>query len=137
MAGSLIQVCEAAGISRPAVPFWGHEPRPATGWTDPERVAAWMYNTAGGQRTQWRVPDVPFVMETFCMGDHGIVSGYRAETTGAVVPVFLVPRNDPAEACGLGLYRSTLYLFTALVHRGTRRRRPAQRRRAPADAPGP
>ena len=22
-------------------------------------------------------PDAPFIVETFCMGDHGIVSGYR------------------------------------------------------------
>jgi hypothetical protein len=118
MAGSLIQVCEAAGMSRPIVLFWGHEPRQATGWTDPERVAAWMYNTAAEHRTQWRVPDVPFVMETFCMGDHGIVSGYRAETTGAVVPILLSPRNDAAEAWGLGLYRSTLYSFTAALGAG-------------------
>lgn len=118
MVGSLIQVCEAAGMSRPAVLFWGHEPRQATGWTDPERVSAWMYNTAAERRTQWRVPDVPFVMETFCMGDHGIVSGYRAEASGAVVPVLLAPRNDAAEAWGLGLYRSTLYSFTTALGPG-------------------
>ena len=117
MVGSLIQVCEAAGMSRPTALFWGHEPRPATGWTDPERVAAWMYNTATGQ-IQWRVPDVPFVMETFCMGDQGIVSGYRAKADGAVVPVLLAPRNDAAEAWGLGLYRSTLYAFTAALGSG-------------------
>ncbi len=40
MAASLIGVCEAAGMSRPHVLFWGHEPRPATRWTDPERVAS-------------------------------------------------------------------------------------------------
>ncbi len=40
-----------------------------------------MYNTATGQGLQWRVPDAPFIMETFCMGDHGIVSGYHPGTT--------------------------------------------------------
>ena len=35
MVASLIQVCEAARMSRPRILFWGHEPRPATGWTDP------------------------------------------------------------------------------------------------------
>jgi hypothetical protein len=28
--------------------FWGHEPRPATGWNDPEHLAAWMYSTTTG-----------------------------------------------------------------------------------------
>ncbi len=49
MAASLIGVCEAAGMSRPHVLFWRHEPRPATGWTDPERVASFVYNTATAQ----------------------------------------------------------------------------------------
>ena len=115
MVGSLIQVCEAAGMSRPSVLFWGHEPRPATGWTDPERVAAYMYNTATGQGLQWRVPDAPFVMETFCMGDHGIVSGYRTDAAGQIQPVLLSPSNDAAEAWGLRLYRSTLYAFCAAL----------------------
>jgi hypothetical protein len=118
MAGSLIRVCESAGMSRPAVLFWGHEPREATGWTDPKQVAAFMYNTSTGQGLQWRVPDVPFVMETFCMGDHGIVSGYSADA-GHIRPVLMSPRNDAAEAWGLGLYRSTLYAFcTALDAEG-------------------
>lgn len=73
MAASLIGVSEAAGMSRPHILFWGHEPRAATGWTDPERVGSFVYNTATGQGLGWRVPDAPFVMETFCMGDHGIV----------------------------------------------------------------
>ena len=75
MAGSLIHLCESAGMGRPTVLFWGHEPRLATGWTDPDVVAAYMYNTATGHGLEWRDPDVPFLMETFCMADHGIVSG--------------------------------------------------------------
>jgi hypothetical protein len=58
-----VLVCEAAGMGRPHVLFWGHEPRSATGWTDPERVGAYVYNTATGQawdgrfltlRSSWR-----------------------------------------------------------------------------------
>ena len=64
MAASLIRVCEAAGMARPHILFWGHEPRPATGWTDPERVGSYVYNTATGHGLGWRVPDAPFVMET-------------------------------------------------------------------------
>jgi hypothetical protein len=85
MAGSFIELCESAGMGRPAVLFWGHEPR-ATGWTDPDTVAAYMYNTATGQGLHWRVPNVPFIMETFCMADHGIVSGYRRDPTGRSTP---------------------------------------------------
>lgn len=118
MVGSLIGVCEAAGMSRPAVLFWGHEPRSATGWTDPERVAAYMYSTATGQGMRWRVPNVPFIMETFCMGDHGIVSGYHADAAGQVQPVLKSPRNDAAEAWGLDLYRSTLHAFSAALDPG-------------------
>jgi hypothetical protein len=120
MAGSFIELCEGAGKAsgRPAVLFWGHEPR-ATGWTDPELVAAWMYNTATGHGLQWRVPDAPFIMETFCMGDHGIVSGYRRDTDGTIRPSLLSARNDAADAWGLPLYRSVLYAFTdALVGDG-------------------
>jgi hypothetical protein len=118
MVGSLIKVCETAGMSRPAVLFWGHEPRPATGWTDPERVAAYMYNTATGHGLEWRVPDVPFVMETFCMGDHGIVSGYCKDAAGMVHPELLSSRNDVAEAWGLRLYRSALYAFITALDAG-------------------
>ena len=42
------------------------------------------------------------------MGDHGIVSSYRPDATGTIQPGLLSPRNDPAQAWGLALYRSTL-----------------------------
>jgi hypothetical protein len=111
MAGAFIELCESVGMSRPAVLFWGHEPR-ANGWTDPDGVAAWMYNTATGHGLQWRVPNAPFIMETFCMADHGIVSGYRKDAYGTIRPEVLSPRNDAADGWGLGLYRSVLYAFT-------------------------
>ncbi len=47
------------------------------------------------------------------MGDHGIVSGYRAGVAGLTEPVLLSAPNDAAEAWGLRLYRSTLYAFCA------------------------
>jgi hypothetical protein len=109
MAGSFIELCEAAGMSRPTVLFWGHEPR-ATGWTDP-CVASYMYNTATGQGLHWRVPDAPFIMETFAMADHGIVSGYREDSDGTVLPELMSPASEQAAAWGLGLYRSVLFAF--------------------------
>jgi hypothetical protein len=113
MAGSFIELCEAAGMSRPTVLFWGHEPR-ATGWTDP-LVVAYMYNTATGEGLRWRVPDVPFLMETFCMADHGIVSGYWKDATGTIHPELMSPDNNVARDWGLGLYRSVLYAFTTAL----------------------
>lgn len=115
MVASLIHVCEAAGMSRPHILFWGHEPRPVTGWTNPGRVGAYVDNTAKAQGLRWRVPDAPFVMESFCMGDHGVVSGYRANATRAGRARALVARNDAAEAWGLRLCRSTLYEFCAAL----------------------
>jgi hypothetical protein len=110
MAGALIQVCELAGMTRPHILFWGHEPR-ATGWTDPRRVAAYMYNLATGQGTNWRVPDAPFAVETFCMGDHGIVTGYRRTAPAGVEPVLASRANTAARAWGMPLYRQSLYAF--------------------------
>ncbi|CAM3954345.1 hypothetical protein NONI108955_01330 [Nocardia ninae] len=114
MIGSLVQVCETAGLQRPHVLLWGHEPRP-TGWTDPEKVAAFIYNTAVGQGLNWRVPDAPFLVETFCMGDHGIVSGYHREPSGEVAPILQSKTNLGADTWGLDIYRSTLYEFAAAL----------------------
>ena len=116
MAGSFIELCEAAGMARPAVLFWGHEPR-ATGWTS-ATVAAYMYNTATGQGLAWRVPDAPFIMETFCMADHGIVSGYQTDAAGRVYPNLTSQANNAADAWGLELYRSALYAFVAALPPG-------------------
>ena len=57
-------------------------------------------------------------METFCMGDHGIVSGYREGGGGQVEPVLLSPVNDAAVAWGFRVYRSTLYAFCAELEAG-------------------
>jgi hypothetical protein len=80
MSGSFIELCEAAGtgFGRPAVLFWGHEPR-ATGWTDPDLVAAWMYNTATGHGLQWRVPDAPwFVLRWLNSARSRLALGWEA-----------------------------------------------------------
>jgi hypothetical protein len=110
MIGSLVSVCEARGMSRPNVLLWGHEPR-ATGWTDPERVAAYMYDTSRGEGLDLRVPDAPFIVESFCMGDHGILSGYRKTPAGRIEPILSAETNSAADAWGLKVYRSVLYAF--------------------------
>lgn len=107
MVGSLVEVVEGADLSRPFVFFWGHEPRP-DGWTDSKRLFAYVYDTARGEGLQWRVPDVPFIVETFCMGDHGIFAGYRREADGRISATLRSERNAGADPWGLGIYRSTL-----------------------------
>ncbi len=74
-----------------------------------------MYNTATGLGTRWRVPDAPFAVETFCMGDHGIVTGYRRSAASRVDPVLAAPDNPPARAWGLPLYRQALHAFCSAL----------------------
>jgi hypothetical protein len=119
MVGALYSILNEANLPGPRTFLWGHEPR-ASGWTDPELVTAFMYNTAGAPGRQWRVPDVPFIVETFCMADHAIVSGYRRTPDGRVV-ADLEAANAPVAEWGLDLYRSTIYEFCsalALTHAG-------------------
>jgi hypothetical protein len=108
MIGALVRVGEDAGMQRPHALLWGHEPR-ASGWTDPDRVSAWMYNTATGEGSSLRVPDAPFLVETFCMGDHGVVTGYRRRPDDQIAPILAADLNTPARDWGLALYRTVLY----------------------------
>lgn len=108
MVGALLTACDVPAAARPHVLFWGHEPRPS-GWTDPDRVTAYMYNIATGHGLDLRVPDAPFLVETFCMGDHGIVTGYRRTPTGEIEADLQSTGNPAAEGWGLHLYRSTIY----------------------------
>ncbi len=110
MISSLVKVCEADGGQRPHVLFWGHEPR-ATGWTDPDRVTAFCYNTVLREGLRWRVPDAPFIVETFCMADHGIVTGYEPDADGRVGVILQSEANTDAKDWGIDLYRATLYAF--------------------------
>jgi hypothetical protein len=74
-----------------------------------------MYNAAIGQGMHWRIPDAPFAVETFCMGDHGIVTGYRRSAGPRIDPVLAAPDNPPARAWGLPLYRQALYAFCSAL----------------------
>ncbi|MFF7941592.1 hypothetical protein ACFZC5_17915 [Nocardia gamkensis] len=111
MINSLARACGITGPQRPHVLLWGYEPREVDP-ADFDQVAAYMYNTATGDGLQWRVPDAPYLIETFCMGDHGIVLSYSKTPAGPVQPVLQTSGNPTAEAWGLHTYRSTLYAFT-------------------------
>jgi hypothetical protein len=74
-----------------------------------------MYNTATGEGLALRVPDAPFILETFCMADHGIVSRYERDAARPVQPVLLAATNEAAAKWGLRLYRATLFAFCAAL----------------------
>lgn len=108
MVGSLIKIM--GDVSRPRILFWGHEPR-ASGWTDDSRVAAYMYNSARRDGMNLRVPDAPFLVESFCMADHGIVSGYRWGEGGLVEAELQSATNIDAIEWGIDRHRATIYAF--------------------------
>lgn len=108
MVGSLIKT--TGDVSRPHILFWGHEPR-ASGWTDDRRVAAFMYNSARREGMQLRVPDAPFLIETFCMADHGIVAGYQRDDENRVQAILQSDENRDALDWGIELYRSAIFAF--------------------------
>ncbi|MGW4412120.1 hypothetical protein ACWEJ6_49540 [Nonomuraea sp. NPDC004702] len=113
MIGALHSILTDADLAVPYTFFWGHEPR-ATGWTDPELISAYMYNTVAEPGVKWRVPDVPYIVETFCMANHAIVSGYQREGSGPIEAV-LESSNAPVSAWGLDVFRSTIYAFCSAL----------------------
>ncbi|WP_182884189.1 hypothetical protein [Microbispora sp. H10885] len=79
-----------------------------------------MYNTIAEPGVQWRVPDVPYIVETFCTADHAIVSGYRSTASGQI-EAMLESINPPVSAWGFDVYRAAIYAFCSalsLTHAG-------------------
>jgi hypothetical protein len=108
MIGALTAVTE--GLPQPRVFFWAHEPR-TTGWTDPARLRAYMYNTATRDGIDLRVPDTPYIIETFCMSDHGIVADYQRDPDGHIEGLAERPTNPAVEAWGFHVFRSAVDEF--------------------------
>jgi hypothetical protein len=103
MIGALTTI--TSGLPQPQVFFWGHEPR-ATGWSQPDRISAYMYSTEGDTSSGYRVPDTPYIIETFCMSDHGIVSDYRRVDDS--VSAVWEERNHAVVSWGLTTFRATV-----------------------------
>jgi hypothetical protein len=108
MIGALTTVTE--GLPQPRVFFWAHEPRP-TGWTDRARLRPYMYNTATGDGIDLRVPDTPYIIEAFCMSDHGIVADYKRDRDGHIEGLAERSTNPAVEAWGFHVFRSTVDEF--------------------------
>ena len=108
MIGALTSITD--GLPQPAVFFFAHEPR-ATGWTDPDRLHSYMYDTGSGDGIDLRVPDTPYIIETFCMSDHGILADYTRDKTDRIVSVTESATNPSVMAWGFDTYRSTIRAF--------------------------
>lgn len=96
-------------LPQPRVYFWGHEPR-AAGWSD-ERLVAWMYDTGTGAGMSLRVPDTPYIIESFCMSDHGITADYLRGTDGSVQAVPASRDNPAVHQWGMPVFRATIRSF--------------------------
>lgn len=110
MVAALHAVLRADGLDRPHAYFWGHERRASGGSVEPEFLSSYMYNTDGPPGVQWRVPDNPYIVETFCMSDHSIVSGYARRADGTVVAE-LSQDNSAVTEWGFATYRAGIAAF--------------------------
>lgn len=108
MIGALTAI--TAGLPQPKVLFWAHEPR-ATGWSDPARLYPYTYDTGTDYGIELRVPDTPYIIETFCMSDHGIVADYRRKASGRIEGIAETQSIPAVEAWGFEIYRETIYRF--------------------------
>ncbi len=91
MVGALGRVMRGAGLAAPQALFWGYMPKDELGRAG--RVSAYMFDTTERGGTRWRLPDIPYLIESFAMADHG----------------------PSAERWGLRLYRRTLSEFCAAL----------------------
>jgi hypothetical protein len=107
MVEALGRVLDAAALPRPYVFMWGYEPR-RDGWSVPAKLHAFMYETARAGGLRWRIPNAPFLVETFCMADHGVVTGLRREPSGLISACLQSHDNPAAKEWGATLYRTTL-----------------------------
>lgn len=109
MVSALGRVLLDGGYVPPRAYFWGYQPKRM----DSGSIEIWpyMFDTARQSGLNYRLYDTPFLVETLCMGDHGIVSGYARGEDGYVAPLLASPDNVAAKSWGLSLYRATLMAF--------------------------
>jgi hypothetical protein len=74
-----------------------------------------MYNTATGEGLDLRVPDTPYIIETFCMPDHGIIADYQRGDDGRITGVPETPTSPAVQTWNFALYRQTIRAFCAAL----------------------
>ena len=109
--------------AQPQVLLWGYQPR-TPDVLPRDHVAGYHFDLREPDGATRKVRDEPFLIETFCMSDHGIVDGYRRDEHGRITGSYS-PVNPAVEAWGLTRYRAQLFsLLDALEN-------PAQLSRMP------
>jgi hypothetical protein len=108
---------------QPQVLLWGYQPR-RPNILPSEHVSSYHFDLREPHGILRKVRDEPFLIETFCMSDHGIVEGYQRNERGHIVGTYATG-NPAVEAWGITRYRKQLFdLFDALNN-------PAQMSRMP------
>jgi hypothetical protein len=105
MLSSLFALIESS--AQPQVLLWGYQPR-KDHVLPPDHVSSYHFDLRKPDGALRKLRDEPFLFETFCMSDHGIVNGYRHDERGRVMGTFS-SNNPEVEAWGLRRYRSQLF----------------------------
>lgn len=107
MLSALAKTLRRHGLTVPPATLWALQPSPRL---VPEKIKieAFMYDTARHDGLARRIPDTPFVVESFCMADHGTLSGYWRDTDGLVRPRLSSDTNPGARRWGLAVHRAAI-----------------------------
>lgn len=107
MVTAFAQVLARARRRVPSAAFWALQPNPPKPPAD-ICIEAFMYDSGRRTGMEYWLADTSFVIETFCMADHGVVTGYTRDG-GGVRPTMRTHDNPTADDWGLPFYRRCLY----------------------------
>jgi hypothetical protein len=109
MLAALYRLLRRGGHDLPRSFFWGYEPQ-----VKPQPVPklhAWLYDSREPDTMARHVAEAPYVIETFSMADHGLVTGYETDPSGRVHAILATRDNPAAAEWGIATYRRYLYAF--------------------------
>ncbi len=88
----------------------GDDARRNAGPVNADRLQAWFYDDSSRHGYLPYMANTSSLLEMFCAGDHGAVTGFR-QTAESIVPVLRSP-TSPMQDWGLAAMRHTTSLFT-------------------------
>jgi hypothetical protein len=109
MLAALYRLLRRGGHDLPQSFFWGYEQQ-----VEPQHLPdlhAWLYDSRAPHTMARHVTEAPYVIETFSMADHGLVTGYETDGGGEVHAVLATRDNPAAAAWGIATYRRYLSAF--------------------------
>jgi hypothetical protein len=108
MLAGLYRVLRQKGLALPHSFFFGYEQQVSP--TLVPNLAAWLYDSRDPATMACHVHEAPYVIETFSMADHGLVTGYE-RTPAGYQATLATPDNPAATSFGIDYYRKCLYRF--------------------------